>query len=962
LNRQVFQEELTSALNDILLSELSAYVDQWFDSRQQIVRYIAALERKQQNEANIREGLPSILGALDKLLGDEAEKKLSQTYQSAVDEVTEQFPSHITWQQNKERFVAQNGDSHVISFAKRVKHALRSKPENWQQDIPLQRVVTYHLLATNMIGEWHQRMQRVQLEMITEIENQLVAQTSTETEEEESDNKDWAILAKELEHKLEERQQKVIQIITDDINQVESEIEQAAEQTETIERRAGYYREARIESRRKKMQQTLQSQVKSWREVHQLLHNRTKLMLEFLNLHHDILDRCSSFQDDLQSYFADVVSDPLGELHTLLQDGMQETSAGRIHQLKEQLVRQVDEQMIARLKKEMDQQIFTQKVEHFFDDLLVRANQVSQQSTMLYDMDLKKNPPTIDHRTIDWRLLVVRLIREQLVSNLQPLQKQYVGFLSELLEDMRDISSVIDVNLESAVAVEDDKEAEKDEDAKEVASEALQRLVKTVADLQNTSDEKHREIINVIQEGHASFTQLLLALVHEGDLGELQLLNAKYKAKETTKGWQTVLRSRMARIQDQLALWSRFGWKKTKSFVETVGLFLGFTKKEIQETKRADIATYLSETDQKMRELPYIYRRLFNFDAVADQRFYVQVLDSRSIFKKAYEQWQQSFPSTLAVVGEKGSGKSTFLNLTFETEMSDAPPIQITLDDTIWSEKQLVDLLVDGLDMSSANSMQEIIEEINGWPDRKVVCIECIQNCFVRNLNGYEAIEKLCYLVSETKDQVFWVVSCSRYAWRFLDKTVQLSEYFSHVTTTDVLDADQVKKVILNRHRSSGYTLHFEADNETTKSRSYRKLMDDEEKAQEHLQEDYFKRLTELAEGNVSVAMIFWIRSIREFDDTYCYVQPLEVTSVEMIKDLSPQVLFTLAAFVLHDTLTDENLSMIMHMTTEESRLMINRLHSRGLLVKREGAYAINHLMYRQIVRVLKERNIIHLV
>jgi hypothetical protein len=36
-------------------------------------------------------------------------------------------------------------------------------------------------------------------------------------------------------------------------------------------------------------------------------------------------------------------------------------------------------------------------------------------------------------------------------------------------------------------------------------------------------------------------------------------------------------------------------------------------------------------------------------------------------------------------------------------------------------------------------------------------------------------------------------------------------------------------------------------------------------------------------------------------------------------------------------------------------------LRSRGMLVEKNESYTINHLMYRQIVRVLKERNIIHL-
>ena len=153
----------------------------------------------------------------------------------------------------------------------------------------------------------------------------------------------------------------------------------------------------------------------------------------------------------------------------------------------------------------------------------------------------------------------------------------------------------------------------------------------------------------------------------------------------------------------------------------------------------------------------------------------------------------------------------------------------------------------------------------------------------------------------------------------------------------------------------------FEADADIRQSRGYRKLQDQHEEAQQYLMYQYFAELTQLAEGNASVAIIFWIRSIREFDYTAFYIQPLEVTSVEMIEDLNPQVLFTLAAFVLHDTLADEDLSRIMGISQTESRLLINRLQSRGLLVSTNETYTINHLMYRQILRVLKDRNIIHL-
>jgi predicted transcriptional regulator of viral defense system len=81
-----------------------------------------------------------------------------------------------------------------------------------------------------------------------------------------------------------------------------------------------------------------------------------------------------------------------------------------------------------------------------------------------------------------------------------------------------------------------------------------------------------------------------------------------------------------------------------------------------------------------------------------------------------------------------------------------------------------------------------------------------------------------------------------------------------------------------------------------------------------------------------------------------------------MVEDLSSQVLFALAAVILHGTVSAEDLSMILNVTNKESQLLLNRLLSRGLLVRVDGLFTINHLMYRQIVRVLKERNIIHLV
>lgn len=980
MDRQAFQKSLHQALRDPLLTSVHQHIDDQYEVVRQVIRYITALDRKYEEGVAITEGLPGILGAMERAI-EQGDTELDSLYIARVREVAQSFPSQTTWQQKEERFTVIEDDSLATALVKHLKRGSRSVARGWhqglakvaslfgvqreewrpwRQTIPLENVVTYHLLDADCVVSWLHQSQRIHLDLIEGMEELLVSEL------EEGDtihpSADLAELAKQLQHKTAERLNSLKEGVRSDIEQMEAGILEQVEKVGTFECRSRFYRENRIASRYQKVEKQLKDNLGKWKTSLQQLHERIRLMFEFVNLRTDILGLCSGFLSELEDYLAGIMNGPLDQLCNMLQQEQDPLTSAEIAGLKKELENHLETQLLDPLKRSLENEVFLQKMEHFYERLVERANQTSQSSLLLYEVELVRNPPKIEQHSMEWRLLVVRSIREKIVNAVQPSRQQFQDFLSTTVEKIREIDNIIEVNLESALAVQKNKEGGREEEATEIAGEALERVLITVENLQDEQKEQWRKLEQGVREGGQAFNRLLLSLVYEGSLKELQLMNARYRARKTTKGWKTILGSSLARIQDTLAVWSRFGVKKIRHGYSRVGQFLGFKKEELAETKRADIATYLSETDQKMRELPHIYRKLFNFDAVADQRFYVPVADAAATFRRAHEQWKNSFAATFAVVGEKGSGKSSFLNLMLGAEVNAEQLIQIQFRKSISSEQMLVAMLSEKLEVPEAVTVQDIVDAVKEWPENKVVAIEGIQNCFVRNINGYEAIEKLCYLISETGQHLFWVVSCSRYAWRFLDKTVQLSEYFSHLTTCDDLDPEQIKKVIMSRHRASGYTLHFVAEGEAVKSRSYRKLMDQEEEAQEYLKNTYFKKLTELAEGNASVAMIFWIRSIREFDETCCYIQPLEVTSLEMIQNLSLDVLFTLAAFVLHDTLNGEELSMVLNVNEEESRLMLNRLQARGLLEHQGDTYTINHLMYRQIVRVLKDRNIIHLV
>ncbi|HBQ61859.1 MAG TPA: hypothetical protein DD671_20210, partial [Balneolaceae bacterium] len=204
--------------------------------------------------------------------------------------------------------------------------------------------------------------------------------------------------------------------------------------------------------------------------------------------------------------------------------------------------------------------------------------------------------------------------------------------------------------------------------------------------------------------------------------------------------------------------------------------------------------------------------------------------------------------------------------------------------------------------------------------------LENVQNCFIRNLSGFDAMEQLLLLISETNKEILWIASSTRYGWLYLDKVLNVVDYFTHAVETDNLTAQQIEELVLKRHRASGYQLKFLADEAAKNNRSYKKHLDDEEKSQEYLKGRYFEKLAKMSEGNSSVAMIYWIRSIKEHDDTHFYINPFEFGAVNRIQQLDSNELFALAAFILHDTMTADELSMTIHQSKRESMLLASRL------------------------------------
>lgn len=416
-----------------------------------------------------------------------------------------------------------------------------------------------------------------------------------------------------------------------------------------------------------------------------------------------------------------------------------------------------------------------------------------------------------------------------------------------------------------------------------------------------------------------------------------------------------------AKTQDGVALLLRFSIRKFKVLFLPIQRLFGFSViKDPSKFKTVDLSTYLTETDAKVSELPRSYRELFKYTSKIENELFVNPSNNVLHITKAHEAWQEGLATNVAIIGERGSGKSTLITR-FKTTFTEEPA-ELTIDvvNSLWRIEQLLSIFASSFGATDIHKPETLIRFINNQKEGTIVYLEGLQNMFLRNINGFDALEALWLIISETKEKVFWVVTCSRYAWEFLNKAEGIETHFTHLLFTDVMTDEQLKTVIMNRHSKSVYRLDYEADEITKRSRGYKKRIHKLEELQQYLSDLYFHEMTDIAEGNASIAIILWLRSIKKVEGRTITISPFRAINLEGLEILTSEILFALAFLILHDSLKVAELARVMNIGLSDSRVLLSRLKSRGVLIESNGQYTLNQLVLRQVLRLLKKRNIIH--
>ncbi|MFT5365399.1 MAG: hypothetical protein ACI8V2_000336 [Candidatus Latescibacterota bacterium] len=583
------------------------------------------------------------------------------------------------------------------------------------------------------------------------------------------------------------------------------------------------------------------------------------------------------------------------------------------------------------------------------------------------EWSLGGQPPDVETLRVPVRELIRPLVEGEVQPDLDALQQRLVDLYVQSQTALQDVWKVIRFNVESGIGeMEGDitDRAEALHLAEEIATGGLARASARVGELlveaEGVLKGVQADVRVVVEEAIEKVEKSL----QPGSALDVRLRKLTHLAKSRAEGY--------AEIGEGVGAVFLVRWRWVQQYVGGVArvsvarlrTLLGIApvaQQEVQTTiDEADLSTVALE------KLPPIYRRLFRMQPLQTDDFLVARADELNTVRQALERWENKRSSALALVGEVGTGKTTLLNCATPKLFHQHEVFRHAFEETVTSEVELARVLGATLGIGETESLEEIKQHVINRERPCIVILEHGHELFIRRIGGLEVVRAFLQLISATSQSVFWCLSMTESAWRYLDAVVEIAEYFPYVIETRNMHASELAQAVMARHDVSGFGLQFMPGDSPSVLRRLKKRAD-KRGQQEILREIFFEHLADASKGNVQIALFYWLRSIKEIKDDTVFVTELKPLRFAFLNTLNADKLFTLAAMLQHGTLTVGEHVSVFRSSKAMSQGLLETLAASNLIQIREGAkddgdvrYAVNPVMRRPVVDLLWNRHIFY--
>ncbi len=556
---------------------------------------------------------------------------------------------------------------------------------------------------------------------------------------------------------------------------------------------------------------------------------------------------------------------------------------------------------------------------------------------------------------------IKELVREEVIEHLQNGFDDAMSSLRPRLEkisrSISEIDQIVEYNIEAALQILREREEEPREQAWPVLMNGLTRVESKLVALNTDLLEINTSIRLNLDDITDTAVNRIDELKDNEEILKLKIRWARAKAKEQIRQFRRNAWTEVKRLVPRVKAMGRFSASHLRTGVSRVKEITGLGGFSNQSAEA--ISRHLIEFQDQVDSLPFVYRRLFRIEPiVSDDRLFSGRKSELQALQRDFELWKKGVRGAVAIIGERGSGKTTLINDIVRNSYTGYPEITINFDQTNIEPGELFGILCSRLNVDKAKDWDELYNGLD--PKAPAVCIiENLHNLFLRKIGGFVVIDDMMRFISRSRDRVYWVITSGLYGWQYLDKVLHISRNFSQVIKLDNLDSTHMQELIMRRHRLSGYNLRVKIPENIEHNRKFRKLSSEQEK-QDFLNERLFRNLSEKSDGNIAVAMLFWLSAVTSVGSDYIEVEPDIELDNSFVYYLTTDELFALVVLIQHEVLNASEMAGVLRMDDKDADLLLRQMRNRGYVRQFDINYSVHPFFYRPIVRALLSRNMLH--
>jgi amino acid transporter len=351
----------------------------------------------------------------------------------------------------------------------------------------------------------------------------------------------------------------------------------------------------------------------------------------------------------------------------------------------------------------------------------------------------------------------------------------------------------------------------------------------------------------------------------------------------------------------------------------------GNTVAEFPISKMHTLNEHVSVSSDVLNAIPPYYQQLFLRKNNYFMDFWHGKPNELADASKAIDRHQRGFNGGLLVRGENSSGKSFFVNYVVHKYLTNKQVFVITPPfGGSASEAEFVRSF-----QRATETSESVRKTLEGLSEKSVIIIEDLELWWEKTMGGFKVIKLITTLIEEFGNKILFILTVNSHASRSISRFVPLGSYMLGTIDCTPYNAEELKNIILQRHRSGSMQFVFHHTKEAEMhSWDYARLFN-----------TYFN----YTRGNVGLSLQTWMACIEKVEGNTIYIRSPRRPDTSVLNTLKPDLLIFLVQFILHKRLTYEKIQRIMLMPLGEVKEKIRLLKRAALITEpQQGVYILN--------------------